>query len=178
MRMQQRRYVENGEWILSGVTSKRSVLEYDCCDGKFPDVTYRLELRRRTLFYMMNFILPCVLIAVLTLLVFLLPPESGERMSFGVTVLLSFTILLLMLMVSLVLFCFFFACDSPASYPSPKNYEPISVKQGLVQCLSNRLGHFVFHEGNLHFKLIPLPYWKVLGVRISQIPFSYLYILH
>ena len=63
-------------------------------------MTYHLELRRRTLFYMMNFILPCVLIAVLTLLVFLLPPESGERMSFGVTVLLSFTILLLMLMVS------------------------------------------------------------------------------
>ena len=75
-----------------------------------------------------------------------------------------------------VLFFFFFVI--PASYPSLKNYEPISVKQGLVQCLSNRLGHFVFHEGNLHFKLIPLPYWKVLGVRISQIPFSYLYILH
>ena len=63
-------------------------------------MTYHVQLRRRTLFYMMNFILPCVLIAVLTLLVFLLPPESGERMSFGVTVLLSFTILLLMLMVS------------------------------------------------------------------------------
>lgn len=93
------RYVENGEWILLGVRSQRNVMTYDCCEGKFPDVTYHLELRRRTLFYLMNFILPCVLIAVLTLLVFLLPPESGERMSFGVTVLLSFTILLLMLMV-------------------------------------------------------------------------------
>lgn len=94
-------YVENGEWILLGVRSQRNVMTYDCCEGKFPDVTYHLELRRRTLFYLMNFILPCVLIAVLTLLVFLLPPESGERMSFGVTVLLSFTILLLMLMAKL-----------------------------------------------------------------------------
>ena len=94
------RYVENGEWILLDAKSERNLLSYDCCEGKFSDVTYHLELRRRTLFYMMNFILPCVLIAVLTLLVFLLPPESGERMSFGVTVLLSFTILLLMLMVS------------------------------------------------------------------------------
>ena len=76
-------------------------------------------------------------------------------MSFGVTVLLSFTILLLMLMVSLGLFCFF-ASDSPASYRSTKNYELISVKLGLVQCLTKRLGHFFFHEGNLHFKLIPL----------------------
>lgn len=91
-------YVENGEWILLDVRSERKLLRYDCCEGEFLEVTYHLELRRRTLFYMMNFILPCVLIAVLTLLVFLLPPESGERMSFGVTVLLSFTILLLMLM--------------------------------------------------------------------------------
>ena len=75
-------------------------------------------------------------------------------MSFGVTVLLSFTILLLMLMVSLGLFCFF-TSDSPASYRSAKNYELISVKLGLV-CLSKRLGHFFFHEGNLHFNLIPL----------------------
>ena len=52
------------------------------------------------MFYMMNFVLPCLLIAVLTLLVFLLPPESGERMSFGVTVLLSFTILIMMLQVN------------------------------------------------------------------------------
>ncbi|XP_022792184.1 neuronal acetylcholine receptor subunit alpha-7-like [Stylophora pistillata] len=94
-------YVENGEWILLGVKSERRLLTYDCCDGEFPDVTYHVQIRRRTLFYMMNFILPCVLIAVLTLLVFLLPPESGERMSFGVTVLLSFTILLLMLMAKL-----------------------------------------------------------------------------
>lgn len=93
--------MENGEWILLDVRSERKLLTYDCCEGEFPEVTYHLELRRRTLFYMMNFILPCVLIAVLTLLVFLLPPESGERMSFGVTVLLSFTILLLMLMVSM-----------------------------------------------------------------------------
>ena len=99
------RYVENGEWYLLGVRSQRNVMTYDCCEGKFPDVTYHLELRRRTLFYLMNFILPCVLIAVLTLLVFLLPPESGERMSFGVTVLLSFTILLLMLMVGVKNMC-------------------------------------------------------------------------
>ena len=41
-------------------------------------------------------------------------------------------------------FVFFF---SPASYPSPKNYEPISVKQGLVQCLSNRLDILSFVKG-------------------------------
>lgn len=48
---------------------------------------------------MMNFIVPCVLIAVLTVPVLLLPPESQERQSYGVTVLLSFTILIMMLQV-------------------------------------------------------------------------------
>ncbi|EDO41763.1 predicted protein, partial [Nematostella vectensis] len=94
-------FVENGEWILESTTSYRKLKKYGCCESEFPEVTYVLELHRRTLFYTMNFILPCVLIAVLALLVFLLPPESGERMSFGVTVLLSFTILILMLQAKL-----------------------------------------------------------------------------
>lgn len=92
-------YGDNGEWILLSSKPVRQVKQYDCCDGWYPEVAYKIHLRRRTLYYIMNFILPCILIAVLTLLVFLLPPESGERMSFGVTVLLSFTILILMLMV-------------------------------------------------------------------------------
>ena len=74
--------------------------------GHYSVVTYSIKIRRRTLYYIMNFILPCVLIAVLTVLVFLLPPESGERVSYGITVILSFTILLLMLYVSIIIvFC-------------------------------------------------------------------------
>ena len=92
--------MENGEWLLVSAKATRTVRTYDCCAGEYPDVTYVIQLRRRTMFYMINYILPCSLIAVLTLLVFVLPPESGERMSFGVTVMLSFTILVLMLMVS------------------------------------------------------------------------------
>ncbi|XP_068718638.1 neuronal acetylcholine receptor subunit alpha-7-like isoform X1 [Montipora capricornis] len=141
-------YVENGEWILLGVKSKRNVLTYDCCEGTYPDVTYHLELRRRTLFYIMNFILPCVLIAVLTLLVFLLPPESGERMSFGVTVLLSFTILLLMLMAKLPatskvipLIAIYYACT----------IIEVSAAMGMA-CLMLRL----YHPDN---SSAPIPAW-------------------
>ncbi|XP_020917719.1 neuronal acetylcholine receptor subunit alpha-9-II isoform X2 [Exaiptasia diaphana] len=90
-------YVENGEWSLQSVIPYRLVKTYECCEGAYSEIRFEIKLRRRTLYYMMNFILPCILIAVLTLLVFLLPFESGERMSFGVTVLLSFTILILML---------------------------------------------------------------------------------
>lgn len=95
-------YVESGEWMLleTKVDSSTEIAE----TGQYSVVTYLIKIRRRTLYYIMNFILPCVLIAILTVLVFLLPPESGERVSYGITVILSFTILLLMLYVSIFIF--------------------------------------------------------------------------
>jgi len=88
-------FVQSGEWLIleTNIESSTEVSE----TGEYSVVTCSIKIRRRTLYYIMNFILPCVLIAVLTVLVFLLPPESGERVSYGITVILSFTILLLML---------------------------------------------------------------------------------
>ena len=43
-------------------------------------VVYTIHLRRHALFYMINYILPSIVIAILSLLVFLIPPEVGKRM--------------------------------------------------------------------------------------------------
>ncbi|KAK3096650.1 hypothetical protein FSP39_002085 [Pinctada imbricata] len=40
----------------------------------------------------MNFVVPVIVLVILNLLVFVLPPESGERVSFSITVLLSFIV--------------------------------------------------------------------------------------
>ena len=96
------RFVESGEWKLLETNVETSIEPAE--SGQYSVVTYSIKIRRRTLYYIMNFILPCVLIAVLAVLVFLLPPESGERVSYGITVILSFTILLLMLYVSIKIF--------------------------------------------------------------------------
>ena len=69
---------------------------YPCCDDPFPELTYYLVLQREHLYYQFNLILPCILITAIALLVFCLPPESGEKMSLGITVLLSLTVFLLM----------------------------------------------------------------------------------
>jgi len=37
----------------------------------------KIHVQRRTLYYGFNFIIPCVLISLMTLLDFILPPESG-----------------------------------------------------------------------------------------------------
>ena len=47
----------------------------------FPDITFLMTLRRKTLFYTVNLIIPCVGISFLTVLVFYLPSDSGEKVN-------------------------------------------------------------------------------------------------
>eukprot|EP00066_Takifugu_rubripes_P022148 XP_011611414.1 PREDICTED: neuronal acetylcholine receptor subunit alpha-7 [Takifugu rubripes] len=89
-------YIPNGEWDLVGVPAKRNELYYDCCKEPYPDVTFTVTIRRRTLYYGLNLLVPCVLISGLALLVFLLPADSGEKISLGITVLLSLTVFMLL----------------------------------------------------------------------------------
>uniref|UniRef100_A0A3Q3KU59 Uncharacterized protein n=1 Tax=Labrus bergylta TaxID=56723 RepID=A0A3Q3KU59_9LABR len=88
-------YMPNGEWDLLGKTGRHEVF-YDCCAEPYPDVTFVVTLRRRTLFYALNLLIPCVLLSSMTLLSFLLPANSGEKISLGITVLLSLTVFMLM----------------------------------------------------------------------------------
>lgn len=66
-----------------GVPAKRNELYYECCKEPYPDVTFTVTMRRRTLYYGTNLLIPCVLISGLALLVFLLPADSGEKISLG-----------------------------------------------------------------------------------------------
>ncbi|OUC41949.1 Cation transporter family protein [Trichinella nativa] len=82
-------YIENGEWLLvvSQFTTadypvRRTVKLYECCpDEPYSDVKYCLHIRRRTLYYGFNLIIPCLLISLMTLLGFILPVESGEKLT-------------------------------------------------------------------------------------------------
>uniref|UniRef100_A0A8C7UIH0 Neuronal acetylcholine receptor subunit alpha-7 n=1 Tax=Oncorhynchus mykiss TaxID=8022 RepID=A0A8C7UIH0_ONCMY len=89
-------YMSNGEWDLVGVPGTRSEVFYDCCKEPYPDVTFVVTIRRRTLYYALNLLIPCVLLSSMTLLIFLLPADSGEKISLGITVLLSLTVFMLL----------------------------------------------------------------------------------
>ncbi|KAI1885924.1 hypothetical protein AGOR_G00208760 [Albula goreensis] len=89
-------YMPNGEWDLVGVPGNRNVVYYDCCKEPYPDVTFIVTIRRRTLYYALNLLIPCVLLSSMTLLIFLLPANSGEKISLGITVLLSLTVFMLL----------------------------------------------------------------------------------
>ena len=89
------RYTASGEWKLVSLNVARQAIKYTCCKYKFVTVTYTVHIQRRVLFYMNNIIIPCVILNVLTLLAFLLPHDSGERISLVITVLLGLTVYML-----------------------------------------------------------------------------------
>ena len=49
----------------------------------------RLELRRRTLFYNLNYVLPCFIVSILCLLGYILPAESGQKLPIEISTLLA-----------------------------------------------------------------------------------------
>ncbi|KAG8226980.1 hypothetical protein J437_LFUL000285 [Ladona fulva] len=63
----------------------------------FSDITFNLTMRRKTLFYTVNLIIPCVGITFLTVLVFYLPSDSGEKVTLCISILLSLTVFFLLL---------------------------------------------------------------------------------
>ena len=72
----------------------RSSKLYDCCPKPYVDITYTIHVRRKSLFYTLYLIVPALIITTMVLIGFYLPPESGERMQLGITVLLAMIVFL------------------------------------------------------------------------------------
>ena len=72
------KYSKSGEWHLESAPATRNVGRYFCCPEPYPDVTFHFIIKRRSLFYLTNFILPLVIISALIIFVFTLPPQSGK----------------------------------------------------------------------------------------------------
>lgn len=70
-------------FLNKGVPGKRNEIYYNCCPEPYIDITFAILIRRKTLYYFFNLIVPCVLIASMALLGFTLPPDSGEKLSLG-----------------------------------------------------------------------------------------------
>lgn len=90
-------YYENGEWDLMSCKAEWHSVKYPCCDEVYLDVTIYLVIRRKTLYFMINLIIPCVCIAALTSSVFYLPADCGEKVTLCISVLLSLTVFFLLL---------------------------------------------------------------------------------
>lgn len=90
-------YSKSGEFKLLSVNAYYKEVIFGCCPEPYPQVTYTIHMRRKTLFYFNNLIVPCFLITTLGLLTFVLPPATGERVTLVITTLLAMTVFMLMI---------------------------------------------------------------------------------
>ncbi|CAG2232960.1 CHRNN [Mytilus edulis] len=89
-------YTTNGEWILIENKIVRNEIKYPIGDDLYPDVTVEFLIRRRILYYILNIIFPCFWLNVLSVLTFCLPPDAGEKITLSITVLLSYSVFMLL----------------------------------------------------------------------------------
>ena len=141
------KFTKNGEWELISAEAKRNVLFYSCCPAPYPDLTFHLKIKRRTLFYVSNLIVPCIVLALLTCTAFVFPPESGERVSLVMTILLGMTVFMIIFTESI-------PSTSDVTPLIGKYFTAVLIEVSLclaATCITLNLHH--------HNPRIALPHW-------------------
>ena len=83
-------FSENGEWTLVETSAVSGYVE----TGDFSFITFGIKIKRRPTFFLVNVVLPIIFMGFLNVLVFVLPVQSGERVSYAITVLLAIAVFL------------------------------------------------------------------------------------
>ncbi|KAM9385800.1 uncharacterized protein KZ484_007362 [Pholidichthys leucotaenia] len=89
-----------GEWELIDITThKNAALEDDIDnDGFYVDnLKFHIRVRRRATMYVVNLLIPSCFLITVDLFSFLLPPQSVDRSAFKMTLILGYTVFLLIM---------------------------------------------------------------------------------
>ncbi len=91
----------SNEYQLENTTTglKIFIMKVDILDFQLnmTAVRFSMTLRRQPMYYILTIFIPAAILSLLILLVFLLPVESGEKIGLGITVLLAFSVYMLIL---------------------------------------------------------------------------------
>ncbi|XP_026544102.1 acetylcholine receptor subunit delta [Notechis scutatus] len=96
--IEQESFKENGEWAIIHRPARKNIDSLVPRDSnKHQDVTFYLIIKRKPLFYIINIVTPCILIAFMIILVFYLPADSGEKVTLAISILLAQSVFLLLI---------------------------------------------------------------------------------
>ncbi|XP_077171231.1 acetylcholine receptor subunit epsilon [Paroedura picta] len=92
-------FTENGEWAIQHRPARKVLAPEPGAESPgFSEIHYFLIIQRKPLFYIINIIIPCVLISSLVVLVYFLPAEAGgQKITVGISVLLAQTVFLFLI---------------------------------------------------------------------------------
>ncbi|XP_078282778.1 5-hydroxytryptamine receptor 3A [Rhinoraja longicauda] len=90
-------FMNKGEWELLYINTQFNEfnLEREVTNDGYAEMRFYLVIRRRPLFYAVNLLLPSILLMVMDIIGFNLPPDCAERVSFKITLLLGYSVFLI-----------------------------------------------------------------------------------
>ncbi|KAM3927285.1 acetylcholine receptor subunit epsilon-like [Leptodactylus fuscus] len=92
-------FTENGEWAIRHRPAKKLInMAYTAEELEYQEIRFYLIIQRKPLFYIINVIVPCVLISSLAVLVYFLPAKAGgQKCTVSISVLLAQTVFLFLI---------------------------------------------------------------------------------
>ncbi|XP_053115473.1 acetylcholine receptor subunit epsilon isoform X2 [Hemicordylus capensis] len=92
-------FTENGEWAIQHRPARKVLAPMSGPEAPgYSEIHYFLIIQRKPLFYIINIIIPCVLISSLVVLVYFLPAEAGgQKCTVSISVLLAQTVFLFLI---------------------------------------------------------------------------------
>lgn len=103
-------YSVSGAWQLTKVEIERELVRYETLNMSYTLINLTIRLKRKALYYWLNVIIPCLLLNSLGIGLFILPADSGEKVGFGLGILLT---------------VFVFAIIVNENIPQTSDYTPI-----------------------------------------------------
>ncbi|KFO83718.1 Acetylcholine receptor subunit gamma, partial [Buceros rhinoceros silvestris] len=93
-------FTENGEWAIKHRPARKIINseQFTPDDTQYQQVIFYLIIQRKPLFYIINIIVPCVLISATAMLVYFLPAKAGgQKCTVSINVLLAQTVFLFLI---------------------------------------------------------------------------------
>lgn len=94
------RWYNNKQWVELEDYSYSGIWDVMDVPGQLVDkqsrIQFQIVIRRKTLFYTVILIIPTVLMAFLSMMVFYLPAECSEKVTLGISILLALVVFLLL----------------------------------------------------------------------------------
>src|SRR5262249_29815111 len=89
-------FIESEEWTVTMAKMERRLEQYTCCPNSFSLLLVKLTLKRKPLFYIVNLVLPALVITFVAFVGFFCPDNStGERkekVNLGIGTLLAMSV--------------------------------------------------------------------------------------
>eukprot|EP00746_Dinoflagellata_sp_MGD_P126372 gnl/MRDRNA2_/MRDRNA2_61232_c0_seq1.p1 gnl/MRDRNA2_/MRDRNA2_61232_c0~~gnl/MRDRNA2_/MRDRNA2_61232_c0_seq1.p1 ORF type:complete len:684 (+),score=135.99 gnl/MRDRNA2_/MRDRNA2_61232_c0_seq1:44-2095(+) len=78
------------DYMIQNITSTRLSVFYDCCpQAPFPEIIFRVEIKRANTYYFFKLILPGIGLTLLSFVTYWMNPAIGERLGYAITVILA-----------------------------------------------------------------------------------------